>query len=972
MANVEIYDSTDSNLSSDEYSPEEDDLMDAAVSNKPRPENTPKRTSSTGSIKNLTLEPKQLQKDEDEKIPPIKAKVETGPGPGPRPLKPPSNPLQTQLQIKQLKRSRRSSFYFKRRSLLWLRRLRRFPDGYMRSLKYTVTRYQSLLYRSDPRRHSMAERPVDRHASSPSRSRSRSPASRSVSQSPELICLDDTENEESPEKLEAVKRSAVIPVKFDLGLPYAPPSRKIKLNEDDKAPDPVQVVAKENGSILDEFLTLKANMAAPTGLSSAPNLIPHPQTPRNLQAMPNPYDLTVGIQVTQQLAQTEADNSLTNKEVAVEAPVLERSLKRRGSFTPPSLGEKRIKSVQVDSDDDTIEFAKSEPIEQSQPKSSLDQLPQQDQQQQPQHAELQQQHGHQHQQIENSGSMPKMITDEPIFKLGPAFTLAPQEQQPAVQQQSVIDLACMSYSLSTPTPPLPSGQVEPMEINYPTIVKEKVVLNKVVEPQSAVSDSLETPPPINAITPLASFPTFAAPQPPQKPRRSETVYTQTINQTTNQTAPQTQLPGPSQAQTQSQSQSLSQSVISPLPPSSTSLPPVAATSLAPQAGNTPRQQKSYPDLTNSDANFHYRIKELYSELDTIINDKLNSLTPELQSFMDERKRIDADIKTLDKLIVQKEEETNRLIHLRCVKEELRSRLERKERVLIIKDILPMLVNKNCSTPELYEMHSMLLEEQNAPITPKHGGPSALERCINQLESSQNDLRLLRGALNLKEPLSGIAQFDEAYRRRNSMPAGRREMHESNLTEDNIEEMPSLSLSKRSKQILQAQQQRKYQHLMVGNSTPNLVAADNRASSFPIQHHHQRDHRNSFDNHFDRETAGTLKPLYNSSPMLYSREGGHSNSKRGGTLQHSTYLSDEIKRDQERDHERDVGRSEKKHKDSRPSMNGGGGANNDADRRCQHCERYEANFMCASCQNQWYCSRDCQLRAWDSHWEHCGK
>ncbi|EDW76905.2 uncharacterized protein Dwil_GK14586 [Drosophila willistoni] len=961
MANVEIYDSSDSNLSSDEYSPEEDDLMDAAVSNKPRLENTPKRTSSTGSTKNLTLEPKQLQKDEDEKKPPIKAKVETGPGlgPGSQPLKPPSNPLQTQLQIKQLKRSNRSSFYFKRRSLLWLRRLRRFPDGYMRSLKYTVTRYQVLLYRSNLRRHSMAEHSGDRHASSHSRSRSRSPASRSVSQSPELICLDDTENEESPEKLEAVKRSAPTPVKFELGTPHAPPSRKIQLNEDDKAPDPVQVVAKENGSILDEFLTLKANIATPPGLSSAPDLVPHQQTPHNLHAMPNPYDLTVGIQVTQQLAQTEADNNcLANKDDAVEVPVLETSCKRRRSFTPPSLGEKRVKSMQVDSDDDTIEFAKSEPTEQSQPKSSLDQLTQQDQQQ-PQHV--------QQQQLENPGSMPKMTTDEPIFKLGPAFTLAPQEQQPAVEQQSVVDLACMSYSLSTPTPPLPSGQVEPMEISYPTIVKQKVVVNKVVEPQSTVSDSLETPPPINAINPLASFPTFAAPQPPQKPRRSDTVYTQTINQITNQTAPQTQMPGPSQTQ--------SQSIISSLSPSSSSLPQVAATSLPPQAGNRPRQQKSYPDLTNNDANFHYRIKELYSELDTIINDKLNSLTPELQSFMDERKRIDADIKTLDKLIVQKEEETNRLIHLRCVKEELRSRLERKERVLIIKDILPMLVNKNCSTPELYEMHSMLLEEQNAPITPKHGGPSALERCINQLESSQNDLRLLRGALNLKEPLSGIAQFGEAYRRRNSLPAGRREMQDSNFTEDHIEEMPSLSLSKRSKQIIQAQQQKRYQHLMVGNSTPNLVDADNRASSFPTQQqNHQRDQRNSFDNHFDRETAGTLKPLYNSSPMLYSRDGGHSNSKRGGgALQHSTYLSDEIKRDQERDHERDAGRSsEKKHKDSRPSMNGVGGANNDADRRCQHCERYEANFMCASCQNQWYCSRDCQLRAWDSHWEHCGK
>lgn len=33
---------------------------------------------------------------------------------------------------------------------------------------------------------------------------------------------------------------------------------------------------------------------------------------------------------------------------------------------------------------------------------------------------------------------------------------------------------------------------------------------------------------------------------------------------------------------------------------------------------------------------------------------------------------------------------------------------------------------------------------------------------------------------------------------------------------------------------------------------------------------------------------------------------------------------------------------------------------EVERRCQYCERFKATYMCASCQNQWYCSRECQV------------
>ncbi|KAK4872478.1 hypothetical protein RN001_014507 [Aquatica leii] len=39
-------------------------------------------------------------------------------------------------------------------------------------------------------------------------------------------------------------------------------------------------------------------------------------------------------------------------------------------------------------------------------------------------------------------------------------------------------------------------------------------------------------------------------------------------------------------------------------------------------------------------------------------------------------------------------------------------------------------------------------------------------------------------------------------------------------------------------------------------------------------------------------------------------------------------------------------------------------------QCQGCNQKPAQFVCAGCGNQWYCSRECQVVAWDEHSEVC--
>lgn len=38
---------------------------------------------------------------------------------------------------------------------------------------------------------------------------------------------------------------------------------------------------------------------------------------------------------------------------------------------------------------------------------------------------------------------------------------------------------------------------------------------------------------------------------------------------------------------------------------------------------------------------------------------------------------------------------------------------------------------------------------------------------------------------------------------------------------------------------------------------------------------------------------------------------------------------------------------------------------DAVPECQGCKKREAQFVCAACGNQWYCSRECQVNAFTS-------
>ncbi|XP_063853480.1 uncharacterized protein LOC135096140 isoform X2 [Scylla paramamosain] len=56
--------------------------------------------------------------------------------------------------------------------------------------------------------------------------------------------------------------------------------------------------------------------------------------------------------------------------------------------------------------------------------------------------------------------------------------------------------------------------------------------------------------------------------------------------------------------------------------------------------------------------------------------------------------------------------------------------------------------------------------------------------------------------------------------------------------------------------------------------------------------------------------------------------------------------------------------------SSSSSNSQPGEEGSGNPKCQGCHKQRAQFVCAGCGNQWYCSRECQVSSWEEHSEHC--
>ncbi|XP_062133211.1 uncharacterized protein LOC133843602 isoform X2 [Drosophila sulfurigaster albostrigata] len=1028
MANVEIYDSSNSQLSSDEYSHDEDDdgLMDVAVIGKQQQQQqqTPaKQSSKSNTTTNSSSTETSPSKSTSNETTPRKLSsndvMESV-------KKPPDSTEHTQRQIKQMQRNNNANLYFKRRSIKWLNQRAANKIDYLLRLKQTLPKYldharRMNAYRAKKRAFEMSQRnrqprPYDR---TPSRSRTHS---RSASASPELICLDDTENEDSPEKPAVVppptprndSQRALIQL-----MKTPPPTAAFAVQLEEEQ---VEAPPAENGSVLDEFLTLKPAVAAEPIIEAA--------VCNDIKEQPQQQQLDLTVLSSYKVVEAIEPAVAAN----LELPLEEANLKRRRSITPPPTAEKRAKPLPIteELDDDIVEFIPSDMSKQQQPQQTAAPATPAPAQQPstpmqstplPKAANL------------NNSLNAETTAAATVLKLGSPYTL---NASPAFygkelprKPQLPEHVSPISYSLE-----LPPTRVEHMEIDYaksklealPNAIQksakdtfaapyapEQQLLHsaqQLYQQQQQLEQQYQQK--LQAAEQQRQLQAAAQQQQQQQQQQQEQQQAaelqlqqqraaqqqqqQAVNPpqqqqpaTTQQQPPQQMLPPPQQPQTppRSKSRPAQTQTTSPQPPPAPSQP----------AGRSNKSRVDLNSTNNSDAAFHERVRELYTELDEIMTDKVRAVKPELKAFAEEKQRIDSDIRTLDNLIVKKEEEHNRLLHLRCIKGELRARVERKERMLIMREILPSILNKNCNTSDLYGMQSMLLQEYNSPM-PNRSATTAMEQLINRVENGIDDVKMLRSALGMLErEATGEARYEDMHplHRSNSVPVLRPTLpplvstdRSANygrqgpvrdvrgLIEDYRREHPEQVplVGKRNK--VQPPPSR-YQQLInesrqLTNASMNLTAASSQLSQPPQQ----------ANNHFDGETP--QKPLYNSSPL--GAGGRNPNNSRNQSnvddvqygATHSTHYAEQMQElvTIEKAHtNRTINNNNHSNYNNRSivsSTNGpqelqqqqrGGG-----ERRCQHCERSKACYVCEGCMNQWYCSQECQTKGWDTHWKSC--
>ncbi|XP_070135701.1 neurofilament heavy polypeptide-like [Drosophila bipectinata] len=580
------------------------------------------------------------------------------------------------------------------------------------------------------------------YSRSPTRSLSRSP--HSAIQSPDIICFEYREMEESPETADLPPREVVTPEKkFKTGV-ITPPTHFEPREKPEASP-----VHTENGfAVLEEFLKLKDRNPIAKQTSDGEN----DYELANLSAFLGFQEEVVNRTPIQESLHEEQEEEIL---MEVDGP-----MKRRRSVTPP---ENAI---------DSTETLQTFSTQQRQPVSSETQDPEQSISRQKTSIDLKNVNGEFHQLLK--GLYKGMVS----FTKNNEKTVLPEQSLPG--QKTSVDLKNIDANFHQ--------QVKELTIEMDSFIKnnEKKVLPKhslpgqktSVDDQKTVSTQTQEPE-------------------PSLPRQKTSVDLKNIDANSHQQVKEiniemdsftknnekTELPKhslPGQKTSVNDQKTVSTQTQEPepsLPRQKTSADDQKTVSTQTQEPepSLPRQETSI-DLNNIDANFHQRVKELYTEMDSIMKDKEKTLLPDFCSYSDERERIETDLKTLDKLIAQKEDEHNRLLHLRCVKEELRGRLERKQIESVIKDMLPPLLSNSCSTVELQKFHSMLLEEGKAPI-PSINGLQAVERCLTSMEQNQTTIRLLKGVLGIKQqdpPIFRQVQSPDLRETKEDRPGNSRE------------------------------------------------------------------------------------------------------------------------------------------------------------------------------------------------------
>ncbi|XP_011295959.1 uncharacterized protein LOC101901223 isoform X2 [Musca domestica] len=310
-----------------------------------------------------------------------------------------------------------------------------------------------------------------------------------------------------------------------------------------------------------------------------------------------------------------------------------------------------------------------------------------------------------------------------------------------------------------------------------------------------------------------------------------------------------------------------------------------------------------------DSQFYKHINETFPTYNEIAKRHIEHLVNNnITSIDNKMKSISQEIKTLNEILYTKETEWNRILHLKIVKEELYSRLSRKKHSIDMKETLSKSRRQN-SVLELKELESYLSD--------KDPTPNSRNTSIQQIIENRANMK----SEDLKRERSSTSRLHSLLVSRNMLP-------DANTTEaraygnGNVHEMANFET---------------YEHLPSGNAIYR-----ERGELKDVK---------SIINDFKQKKSEIISQDKKKQQHLQIIEASKSDNYHSREFLEDAALFTSIGK------EHDKGNNVSLPKNNQYPY-------------CQECKIHESRFVCAGCGNQWYCSKKCQISAWDKHSEIC--
>ncbi|XP_059226867.1 uncharacterized protein LOC106094538 isoform X1 [Stomoxys calcitrans] len=366
--------------------------------------------------------------------------------------------------------------------------------------------------------------------------------------------------------------------------------------------------------------------------------------------------------------------------------------------------------------------------------------------------------------------------------------------------------------------------------------------------------------------------------------------------------------------------------------SQTETPKKRARSYSPIAFvNKEERENSEKRFKPESSQFYNRINELFPAFDGVAKNHIEHKTNNnLLATENEMKILLNEINALNDILHTKEVDWNRTLHLKIVKKEIYLRLMKKKNILEMNESL----SKTCSQKSLLELKEldMYLSEKNS-TTSTVNIPTIQQIIENRANMNTEDLeREKKNTSRLHSLLMSRNMLPDVESVENKVCTN----GDVNINCNDV--ILKLNAYQRLKNLPLLDQE-------VANLRPKITNLTHDKNIIQQSKHMPFSNQDNFPTRENVKTTptGIFKKKVIGQELPYTPGSLHD--------QYNVFVEESnIKRDGKR-----VAISSPK-TIQYPY--------------CQQCNIHESRFVCAGCGNQWYCSKECQISAWDKHSEIC--